>query len=108
MTPIARATEGNRSWTVIVDTRGTCQHVIPALTNLAGEMLQAAGKDAVRTAVAPMRFMNGDGTVLREQATGFELPPGYEQPTVAAVVTKVVKGAAASVAAVLAAGVFRR
>jgi len=86
------------------------QQVIPALTNLADEMMQAAGAEAVRTAVKPARFMNDDGTVRREQASGFVVPQEFQESTITAQITKAAKSTAAAVVAtvIAAASTLRR
>ena len=73
------------------------QKVIPKLTALAAEMLQAAGKDAVRAACAPTKMWSRPGVLSREVKSGFELPPGYESPVEK--VKSVVGATAAAVAA---------
>jgi hypothetical protein len=82
------------------------QKVIPKLTALAAEMLQAAGKHAVRAACAPTKMWNRPGVLIREVKSEFELPPGNESPVNAAVGK--IKEAAATVVAAVAAVALNR
>ena len=87
------------------------QKILPALSTLADDLLQSAGAEAVRTVCRPMIFRGANNEIVREAASGFEVPEKYQESTIGAHIAKAAKSTAAAVTAVTAvisAAVFGR